>query len=520
MGNIPQFSAQQTRAATVQGASSIPETTRSVGGGISEGLGSLGAAVGATAKVFKKREEEADIANIHNLKSKAITDLTALQTEAETTAVLGAPGHTEAMAKATQDYYDKLEGSATTSAGRLLLSQHKASLTSVFATNAISFQSKSRGVKASTDYKKTINDDKNTLLQNPEMLDLLVEGQLTKIDDPTGMYANTLDAAALADMRVTSVQELTEFAVRGTIQKNPYLALDMLEAGDFSDDLDAETVDNLISATNQEINAIRADDVLTAKREKLALKARHDVVKDDMLLRMLPDAEKPLTVKEILHSDLDPSDKVAYSKLLDAELSEGIKTDDDVFLTTFARINLPDGDPLKITDADDLVSLVGKGLTMENFKTLRSEITNADKPAVKVEKTLKDGIITIATNTLSRTNPLTGIRDPKGDAIVQGWLSNFLTEYPARIAEGDTPQELLTPGNKKYMGNDIVGLKRSLTQIMQDVISDLGGVVSVEGVGGGSSVDLSRASSTASRDGVKIYFVDGIWYNGKGARVQ
>lgn len=143
------------------------------------------------------------------------------------------------------------------------------------------------------------------------------------------------------------------------------------------------------------------------------------------------------------------------------------------FGSVFQRIHAADNDPQKITDPTQLYSMVGTpgGLTMSGLEKARAEIAGKNTPDGEAEGTMRKTLFATAKQTLTGTNDVMGIKDPKGEELYLKWMAGAYKQIDAAKAAGKTPQQLYTPGSPDYIGNSIDGMKRTLAQKTADMMS-------------------------------------------------
>src|SRR5690606_2900911 len=133
------------------------------------------------------------------------------------------------------------------------------------------------------------------------------------------------------------------------------------------------------------------------------------------------------------NTSMTATQKEHYIKMLKTGLSpKEIKTDPAVITDLWRRIHLPDGDPEKITDPAVIESRFGNGLTIENVNALRAEMQGKGTAEGRIEADLKKAVWQTAKSAITGTDPLLGLRDPKGEELLSGWLSGFLVEWEAK----------------------------------------------------------------------------------------
>lgn len=165
---------------------------------------------------------------------------------------------------------------------------------------------------------------------------------------------------------------------------------------------------------------------------------------------------------------------IAFTKSYDDLQKAGNKivTDGNTYSALWKLIHLPDGNSNKLTNPDDINQFVGTGpgkITPDDAIQLRHEVLDANSPNGKIESELKDQFQKVVEQTLSKSNTLLGIADPKGQEQVQKFMTWFLPEYQKQRAAGKSPADLLNPDSKDYLGKGLATLKRSPEQMIQDL---------------------------------------------------
>lgn len=328
------------------------------------------------------------------------------------------------------------------------------------------------------------------ILKNPfAAQDALEKGYYEKIPPPkTVAYLKAAQAASEkveneiiateAERLVASGEEPAAIVQR--VEKNDWAGTEAASIFPFlSTNKQATFKKAVLTAVSQQAHLKQ---FLITIEESKAKKAKDDAqttTQNDFLARMnLPDNDpKKLTPAEIINSNLDPTgsgSKAQFITMLDAHeraSAKPIKTDPTLFTALWDRIHLPDDDPNRLRNENDLNPYMGRGLTVDNVNQLRAEIQGKRTPEGEEQAALKKGLIEIARGKLTRSNPLTGLRDPIGDELLQKFMSTVLREYTEKRRAGKTVLELLSPDSKEYLGHllNTPGFVRSPLQIMQDI---------------------------------------------------
>ncbi len=143
------------------------------------------------------------------------------------------------------------------------------------------------------------------------------------------------------------------------------------------------------------------------------------------------------------------------------------------FYKLLQQIHPADGSPPTLTDVNALNAHLQPGpdhITYQGFQQLRSEILGR-KGESEGDQTLRINFISMAKKQLSGEDPLTHIRDPKGEVLFQTFLGHFSNDYDKARAAGKTVSQLLTPDSPDYLGKSIDQYKRKPAVYLWDVIA-------------------------------------------------
>jgi len=141
------------------------------------------------------------------------------------------------------------------------------------------------------------------------------------------------------------------------------------------------------------------------------------------------------------------------------------------FWDVYSRINLPDGDPKKITDPTILPGLAGPQgvLTLAGVKELSAEIQGKRSPDGEAEAAMKKQFLANAKDQISGKDKLfQGMADPVGEQNLLSFMGKFFPAYQAARQSGATPEDLLSPDGKAYLGKIITPYVRTTAQKLAD----------------------------------------------------
>lgn len=463
MPQIKTYESQRETAGAVQvqnagssGSDLLAHSKRQFG----EALGNIGGAV-------VKAAEQSELSDLHAQMSEAHAQYTQEFHKRLQDGTL----NTEEFMQDFSDYTDQIAENVGTRAGQNYFEQAQAQLSSHFLESAAAGQAELAGVKAKQNFIQASNSAASALLNDPSSFDLTLQMQNQAVDNAVstgGLPANLSDK-----LKNEGATDLAKSAVRGWIKLNPELAKGQLNEGKWDKYVDGDLKYQLLGQADQEIRGREVEGQRLKRQEADALAAAQTATQNDFLTKM---TDNSLSPKDILNSNLDPfgsGSKEQFLQLLKIqakEATEKIKTDPSTFITLWDKIHLPDTDPNRMVDENQLNQYLGRGLTVSDISTLRGEIQGKKTVDGGIEAELKKGVTEIAKGMLTKSNPLTGIRDPSGDEQYQKFMTNFLNTYNAEKQKGKTAQQLLNPDSPDYLGRSIRQYTRSNKQIMSDLV--------------------------------------------------
>lgn len=172
---------------------------------------------------------------------------------------------------------------------------------------------------------------------------------------------------------------------------------------------------------------------------------------------------------------LDPTGengKERYLQILDHHLhGEGgeMKTNPTLYTSLWDRAHLDDGDPRKLVDENEVNRLVGRGLSVPSALQLRAEIQGKRSEEGSIEATLKKSLVDAAKSSITGTDPLMHLRDPKGDVQMLQWMNQFLPAWEKARKSGISATDLTDEKNPAYLGRTIQRYTRSRAEMMRDL---------------------------------------------------
>lgn len=422
-----------------------------------EGIKELGAGI-------EKAQDQSDISNLHAKMSQTHADLTVEYHRQLQDGTLDADKFNEYA----QTKIDKVGETAKTRVGQNFFTSSAAELKGHFLEQAAMGQSELRGEQAKANYMQALTSSSSALMNDPSTFEFVNKQQQDGID--ALVATSGLPATKAAELKVHSQSELAKSSVRGWIQLNPDEAKKQLGSGQWDNYVDGDAKKQLFGEADQAIRAKEVENERLKKAQREALEQEQKGTQNDFLQKM---ESGQLKSKDILNSNLDAfgsGSKEQFLQLMKRHNEEKIKTDSGTYINIWDKIHLPDGDPQKIVDENDLNKYLGRGLTLTDINAFRAEMQGKKTIQGQEENDLKKGVIDIARGKLTRSNPLTGFKDPIGDENFQRWHAQFLSDFGEQKQKGKNAKELLNPSSPEYLGKNIDSYIRSNQQIIQDLV--------------------------------------------------
>lgn len=436
---------------------------------IGRGLAAFGNGVSSVSEALYKRAEQNEISDL----SAKVADANARLTNDWRERLKNAdPNDTELANKFMEDYdsqMQKLGENVQTRGGQLFLNRSTSELRGHFSTTVVAGQAELAAVRATQNYEKSVDGLSSGLLVDPSGFKTAIDLHDAGIDEQ--VKAGALPVEAALKLKPRGAERLATSAIRGWIDLDPEDAKAQLKSGKWDSFIGGEVKHQLFAEAERSKTAKLIEQDRIRQQAERAKQEKQQVTQNEFLSLL---SEGKLSANDILKSNLDPfgsGSKEQFLNLLKEHVSgNGMpKPDPATVQDVWERIHLPDGDPRKLNDENELNGMFGR-LGIEWIKTFRAEIQGRRTGDGEIESQLKNGVIDIAKGQLTKSNPLTGIRDPIGDEQYQKFMSVFLKEYQAQRLQGKSPMDLLDPEKPDYLGKHILRFKRSEKQIMQDMV--------------------------------------------------
>lgn len=158
----------------------------------------------------------------------------------------------------------------------------------------------------------------------------------------------------------------------------------------------------------------------------------------------------PPTVEEIKNNpNVGWHDKKSMYEAITSSSMGVDKTKPAIFTDLLRRINLPYGDPKKITDEKELLPFIGNGVSQTSLNQLRDELQGMNTAEGKANTYAKNQLIETGQRAINKSTMFSF--DAGGAQKAYEFTQAFLADYTKRVAKGENPAELLSPTSKNSL---------------------------------------------------------------------
>lgn len=463
---IREYQSQTRTPGAVNGPAYSAEQFGAAQGRALEGAGQ---AISGVAEVVAKKLDQQNTSDVTAKLTKANADLAIDLQNTIRSAIPGDEKAFEEYNKRAEETIAKIGEEASTAGARSFFTEASVRIKSQLSKTAADGQAELAGIKAVSDYTQTQNNLSAATMADPSSL--LLQRELHKQNIENLVNSGQLPRDKAIQLQLQGDQQLSKAAMRGWTALNPDYAKQKLKSGEFDSTLGADGKAQMLGEIDQAVRAKEIEQERRMREQERVTKMQQQKTQNNFLSAMVNGG---LSTKDVLNSNLEAfgsGSKEQFLNMLKVANSpdEKLKTDANTMISLYNRIHLPDGDPKKLMDENELNNYFGRGLSFADLNRLRDEIQGTQTEAGKIEADMKRGVMDIARGKLTKSNPLTGFRDPLGDEQMQRFQSYFLDEYKAQRAAGKTANALLNPDSPDYLGKSISTFTRTNQQIMKDL---------------------------------------------------
>lgn len=449
MPRIREYSSQVSADGQIAGR----QATGSDFGG--EGISQLGAAAGAATVQLHEKAAQDDVTNVRVelAKARAEWDVHFRDRSAKT-----APGDPTFADRFEQDFSDYLGNArqiAQTREGQRTFDLVAAELSGHFKEKAGLFQVASAGIKARQDWEVSSRAYATSVVTDPTSYMSVRDQALAELDDPNGRYSR-LDMKGKEDLKIKMRDTLARSYVNGLIDNGaPELARKQLMDGKLDDQLDPVHKQALVRAADVGINAKQAAAEHAESQRRRDEKIMNDAKNDELMGRFV---QGKLTVADVRAAGLPVFGEGSQNQwigMLRTQAKEWqekpIKTSPSVMVDAFERINLPAGDPRKITSMSEINKLyTDQSVSWADLSHLQKAFKDQqDEAGVRLGEVRGDFLKGIK----PQLDKSTMNRIDQGGAERTFKFTMFVNEQVAKArAANQDPYELFNPGSPKYLG--------------------------------------------------------------------
>lgn len=444
----------------------------------------IGEGVQRYAAVLQEKAAQDDVTNVRVQLAKARAEWDVHFRDRSLASQPGDPNFAEKFGQDFSDYLDKTRDIAQTREGQRTFDVLAADLKGHFGEKAGLFQIASAGVKAKLDWTESQRAYATSVGTDPTSYSSVLKQAMDELRDPNGQYSR-IDMNTKQQLEASARNTLAQsyvFGLQNMKGNGPALALKTLEDGKLDDQLDPTAKQRLIRSSEQAINAQRVAEEHAAALAAKEAKERQQQTNDGLMGKFV--AGK-LTMDDVRGAGLpafgDGSQATWISMLRQQtkDLTEKpVRTNPNVYNAVRERIDLPFGDPKRITDRDDIWrEYVNRNISEADANRLERRFVDArSESGQRWAQAESEFIHNVVKPQLDKSTMLK--IDMEGGARVQSFsvfMRDKADEY--RKANKD-PYALLKPDSPEYIGKFIPrfqsGAQRTQADLANKVDAALG----------------------------------------------
>lgn len=423
--------------------------------------------VGQQIYNFEEQKELSNLsANISKAQSRYSAEMAQLQKETDPrdTSVL------DEYAKRVEKDIDDLGQNLTSRGAKNYFRKAQAQMKGRLFNTIAQTKSELEGEAAVLNYTETANNLSASLINEPDALDFNAELHRESINN---MVASGLISPNKAKaLRMEGEKNLIKSSIRGWAKMAPSVAREKINSGIYDTQLGGDGKKQMLAEIDQ---AERAKELELQRRQKLAEEAKRrkqKEVQNEFLGRITKD---DLTTEDILSSNLEAfgsGSKDQFLKMLETKNTATPKTNQVIMADLFRRINLPDGDPDKITDENELNQyVVNRQLTFTDLNKLRKEVNGYNTEEGKARRALRNQLFKVARTRMVKDDPVNGLTDPEGEEKFNQYMAYVQIIEDRYREEGKPLEDLYNPQSKDYLGQ--YAQRQTPQEIIQTMTSSM-----------------------------------------------
>lgn len=461
MPKIRQYSPQVRESGPTQTGGNDP---RSFGAASAQALGGLGQSIAQVGQAVGNHLENKNVSEVTTHMSRANADLALDLQQTIRNAEPGDPKPFEEFQKRMDDRLFSIQGEAKYRAAKNFFNEASVRVKGQLNKTAEAGEAHLAGVKAVQDYQDVLNTSTSATSASPESHD--VQADLVKAKIQTLVDSGSLPPAKATELWQEAREDLAFSAIRGWAKLDVNYAREQMKSGKYDSVFSAQAEKQL----NAEIDQIeRANEVEETRRRQEQRRLKQERIEGRMDEHLKGIFTNNTTVNDILDdSTLDFASRNQLINIAKRHNStQGrLQTDAALANNLFDRIHLPEGDPNKITSVAQLNPHFADGLDKSTFNFLRNELQDEQNLSNRAEwpriKQFLDG----AKGQLRKIKAL-NIADPQGDQRFLEFRMQFTQEYKRRIEAGQSPEEILSPNSKNYIGQMLNEFSATPQEVMR-----------------------------------------------------
>lgn len=365
---------------------------------------------------------------------------------------------------------DKLRSSFWTEKSQAWAESHIDSLRTHFNTQTMADTGRLAASAISVDYKQVQNSLSNTAMMNPSAVDDLIKQAQSSIGalvDSSPNLRGVAGATARTQLTEATIEQIVKAGAIGAIRKANDPETEAQKWGEkYPKYINGAELKQLAGEAKTQ-NSLRMVDYERSRRlQKEARDDQSKAVQNDYIKSVYsdnPQQQNGVTARGVQNDDrLTQADKDHIIMIQKREMKPETEAriSQETFSNLSQRIRLPDGDPNKITDLNEIFAARSKapgepgGLSRADATELQQQFKDMQTPdGNKLGIQTKEFLDSMKAR-IDKSNPILGSKDASGMANFYRFQQDLETSMANARKNNIDPRSYITSGNANFMGQE------------------------------------------------------------------
>lgn len=363
------------------------------------------------------------------------------------------------------DWADQQGNQYNTAEGKDAFNRQKARVGAYVTTRMGSAQAQLAGQRAVDAYEDAFHANSSVVMQDPSSFPDIYGSSVEQLH--SSVQLGQIPAADEKMYQRKMGLELSKSAIMGLVQTKPDAAKAMLDSGAYDQWLGPEDKEKQYQLVQQWQHG---SEVEAARKDKVVQQASDEQAENWRLQAYQKLDNNTLSPKEVYGAPITADEQHKWTSMINAASKEEMKTDPRIMNNLTRRILLPDNDPQKISDPNQIYDYVGKGISTSNLENLTGLMRKT--PEGEAMNDNRKRLFDIAQAALVKKNAQMGIQDPQGEYRLLQFQSALQSKEKEYRSQQKPIGSLYDPTAPDFFGKQIGHYQPSQQDLMNSLVNN------------------------------------------------